>query len=112
MDSEDFTWVAQAISIHRRVGGNLSDVLDTISVTIRERNQIRRQVHALSAEGRLSAVILMGLPVAVALLLSIFNPVYLQTFTQSVPGLVMLGVCAVLMTVGGLWLSRLIKVDY
>lgn len=112
MDSEDFTWVAQAISIHRRVGGNLSDVLDTISVTIRERNQIRRQVNALSAEGKMSAVILMALPVVVALILSVFNPVYFQTFTQSFAGLVMVSVCILLMTVGGLWLWRMVKVDF
>ena len=54
MASKDFTWVAQAIAIHREVGGDLAEVLDTVGQTIRERNQIRRQVKALSAEGRMS----------------------------------------------------------
>ena len=59
MDSEDFAWVAQAIAINRQVGGNLAEVLDTVGGTIRERGQIRRQVKALSAEGKLSAIVLM-----------------------------------------------------
>ena len=55
MGSDDFTWVAQAIAIHREVGGNLAEVLDAVGHTIRERNAIRRQVKALAAEGKLSA---------------------------------------------------------
>ena len=62
MGSDDFAWVAQAIAIHREVGGNLAEVLDGVGHTIRERNQIRRQVKALAAEGKLSAIVLMALP--------------------------------------------------
>ena len=47
MGSDDFTWVAQAIAIHREVGGNLAEVLDAVGHTIRERNEIRGQVKAL-----------------------------------------------------------------
>lgn len=61
MDSDDFRWIAQAIAIHRQVGGNLAEVMDTVGETIRERNQIRRQVAALSAEGKLSAYVLIAL---------------------------------------------------
>ena len=66
MDSEDFTWVTQAIAINREAGGNLAEVLDQVGHTIRERDQIRRQVQALSAEGKLSAYVLMALPFGVA----------------------------------------------
>ncbi len=62
MSSDDFSWVAQAIAIQREVGGNLAEVLDAVGHTIRERNAIRRQVKALSAEGKLSAIVLMALP--------------------------------------------------
>lgn len=64
MDSDDFAWIAQAIAIHRQVGGNLADVLDTVGETIRDRGEIKRQVRALSAEGRMSAWVLMLLPSA------------------------------------------------
>ena len=62
MDSKDMTWVAQAIMINRQTGGNLAEVLDQVGATIRERGQIKRQVQALSAEGKLSAYVLMALP--------------------------------------------------
>ena len=64
MESQDFSWVAQAIGIHREVGGDLAEVLDRVAGTIRERNQIKRQIRTLSAEGKLSAYILMALPLA------------------------------------------------
>ena len=81
MGSDDFTWVAQAIAIHREVGGNLAEVLDAVGHTIRERNQIRRQVKALSAEGKLSAIVLGALPFAIIGFISMTNPAYLAKFT-------------------------------
>ena len=68
MRSDDFNWAAQAIAINRETGGNLAETLQRTAATIRERNQIRRQVKALSAEGRLSAIILITLPIAVFIL--------------------------------------------
>lgn len=112
MGSADFSWIAQAIAIHRQVGGNLADVLDTVALTIRERNQIRRQARSLSAEGRMSAWVLVGLPILLALALSILNPIYLEVFTQTRIGLLMLLACVVMMSIGSLWLSRLVKVEY
>ena len=91
MGSDDFAWVAQAIAIHREVGGNLAEVLDAVGHTIRERNAIRRQVKALSAEGKLSAIVLMALPFGVIGFISMTNPGYLAKFTQSRSGYAMLG---------------------
>jgi tight adherence protein B len=110
--SPDFEWLAQAIAIHREVGGNLAEVLDAISTTIRERNAIRRQVKALSAEGKLSAVILMALPVCVLAFLALTNPAYLSRFTDSVIGYGMLAVCTVLMVIGGLWLKKTVTLRF
>lgn len=110
--SEDFAWIAQAIEIHREVGGDLAEVLDHVGETIRDRNQIRRQVKALSAEGKMSAAVLMGLPVVLFFALILINKQYAETFTSTVPGYLMLGVAAVMLTAGGFWLSRLIKPKY
>jgi tight adherence protein B len=107
--SDDFVWVTQAIAINREVGGNLAEVLDGVGHTIRERNQIRRQVKALSSEGRLSALVLMALPFGVALFLSVTNPAYLLKLTHSLIGYGMLGAAAVLMIVGGLWLRKVVS---
>lgn len=107
--SEDFAWISQAIEIHREVGGDLAEVLDHVGETIRDRNQIRRQVKALSAEGKMSAAVLMGLPVVLFFALIFINPQYAKTFMSTVPGYLMLGAAAVMLTAGGFWLSRLIK---
>jgi tight adherence protein B len=110
--SEDFAWISQAIEIHREVGGDLAEVLDHVGETIRDRNQIRRQVKALSAEGKMSAGVLMGLPVVLFFALILINAQYAHTFTSTVPGFLMLGAAAVMLTAGGFWLSRLIKPKY
>ncbi|MET3206818.1 UNVERIFIED_ORG: tight adherence protein B [Arthrobacter sp. UYEF13] len=110
--SEDFSWISQAIEIHREVGGDLAEVLDHVADTIRDRNQITRQVKALSAEGKMSAAVLMGLPIVLFFALIFINPQYSKTFTTTVPGYLMLGAAGVMLTAGGFWLSRLIKPKY
>jgi len=109
MSSDDFGWVAQAIAIHRDVGGDLSEVLDTVAHTIRERNQIRRQVKALSAEGRLSGIVLMLLPVGVAGFLTVINPGYLGKLTHNAMGWTLIATAIILITVGGLWLRKVVS---
>lgn len=110
--SDDFRWVAQAIGIHREVGGNLAEVLDTVGHTIRERNAIRRQVKALSAEGKLSAIVLMGLPFGIVGFLSLTNPAYLAGFTEGLAGYLMIATVVVLLTVGGLWLKKTVAIRF
>jgi tight adherence protein B len=112
MGSDDFTWVAQAIAIHREVGGNLAEVLDAVGHTIRERNAIRRQVKALSAEGKLSAIVLMALPFGVFGFISLSNPGYVAKFTESTAGYGMLGAAVVMLLVGGLWLKNTVKIKF
>ena len=107
--NEDFSWIAQAIEIHREVGGDLAEVLDHVGETIRDRNQVRRQVKALSAEGRVSAMVLISLPILLFIALQFINPVYAKTFSSTVPGYIMIAVAAVMLSLGAFWLSRLIK---
>jgi tight adherence protein B len=112
MKSDDFAWVTQAIAINREVGGNLAEVLDGVGHTIRERNQIRRQVKALSAEGKLSAIVLMLLPFGIAGFLMVSNPGYMAKFTQSLMGYTMIVVGVILLVIGGLWLRKVVKVKF
>ncbi len=112
MDSDDFGWVAQAIAINRQVGGNLAEVLDTVGGTIRERGQIRRQVKALSAEGKLSAIVLMALPFGVTGFLVVTNPGYLAKFTESPIGYGLIALAVVLLLVGGLWLRKVTTLKF
>ena len=112
IDDEDLEWIIQAIEIHREVGGDLAEVLDTVSGTIRERAQVRRQVQSLSAEGKLSAFVLFGLPVVVGAMISFTNPGYIGELFKSTTGLVMVGMGLAAMAAGGLWMRHLIRFKY
>ncbi len=112
MKSEDFRWVAQAIAINREAGGNLSEVLDQVGHTIRERNQIRRQVKVLAAEGKLSAWILILLPVVVFGVLMLIQPSYFNGFLSSIIGIIALVVAMILLVVGSLWMMAAVKVKF
>jgi tight adherence protein B len=101
--------ISQAIEIHREVGGDLAEVLDHLGDTVRDRNQVRGQIRALSAEGRMSAMVLMGLPVVMFTGLTLFNEKYARIFTSTLPGYLMIAAAVVLLTGGGFWLSRIVK---
>lgn len=112
LKSVDFDWTGQAIEIHREVGGDLAEVLDHVGETIRERSEIKGQVRSLSAEGRLSAYILVALPVGMFLYLSTASPDYMAVLYSNVLGWVMVGVSVVLLGFGSWWLSRVVKIKF
>jgi tight adherence protein B len=112
LENEDLEWVVEAIEIQHEVGGNLAEVLDTVTATIRDRNNIRRQVKALSAEGRISAIILIALPFVVASLIAVVTPDYLTELFSTVIGRIMLGFAGLMMLLGTVWIKKLVKVDF
>ncbi|MFE6256235.1 type II secretion system F family protein [Agromyces sp. NPDC057865] len=112
MRSDDFSWAAQAIAINRETGGNLAETLQRTAATIRERNQIRRQVKALSAEGRLSAIILIALPIAIFLGILILQPAYLAPFFANIFGWMALAAALVLMVIGTVWMLFAVRVKF
>jgi tight adherence protein B len=112
MACEDFSWVSQAIGIHREVGGDLAEVLDQVGATIRERGQIRGQVKALAAEGKMSAYILVALPILIALVLMVISPGYLNQFGEHIIGYGLVGLAVVMLTIGSIWMSRVVKVRF
>jgi tight adherence protein B len=109
---EDFDWVVQAIAINREVGGDLAEILDNVQVTIADRNRIRREIAALSADGRLSMILLLALPFVVALGFSITNPGYLDELLDRSAGRIMLAVGFALLFTGWLWLRRVTEVRF
>ena len=111
MDSQDFKWVVMAIRIQREVGGNLAELLDTVSGTIRERDRLRRLVSTLSAEGRLSAWILGLLPVVFATYLLLTQPQYLQPLITNPLGILLLVASLVVFGIGVLGLRWAVSVD-
>jgi tight adherence protein B len=112
MRSEDFVWIAQAIQINREVGGNLADVLDQVNDTIRERSEIKGHIKSLAAEGKFSAYILMALPVGIVIMLMVVNPGYMNVMFTNPLGWVMIVASVILMTIGGLWMRKIIDLKF
>jgi Flp pilus assembly protein TadB len=111
MDSIDLRWTVMAIRIQREVGGNLAEVLSNTVATMRERAYLHRHVRALSAEGRLSAYILIALPLFISGWLVLTNPGYLVPLYTTAFGLILLVIGAVLFVAGVLWLRVVVKVE-
>ena len=111
MESVDFDWVVLAFTIQREVGGNLAEVLQTTSETILQRGRLRREMRALTAEGRISAIVLGALPFGLFLLLFASNRDYLDPMLNSRTGVIAIGLALALLVAGIVWLSRIIKID-
>jgi tight adherence protein B len=109
---EDFTWVVEAMDVHRAVGGDLSELLESVASTIRERTQLRRKVQALSAEGRLSAIVLLALPFAIGGFVTVSNPGYMDELYKTGIGQGLIVTGLVLMGIGVYWMRRVIDLDY
>ena len=106
----DLRYMIVAILIQREAGGNLSEVMTNVSVLIRQRLKLMGDVRTMSAEGRLSAVILCLLPVVIAAVFTVVSPDYLGSFWNDPAGPTMLGVAAFLMLLGVLWMRSIIRI--
>ncbi len=111
MDSEDFGWVVMATDIQREVGGNLAEVLDIVADTMLQRNRLRREVKALSAEGRISALVLGGLPVFIFLFLFTSNRSYLEPLINRTAGWIMIGIALGSMLTAFAWLRKIVNIE-
>ncbi|SFT42186.1 type II secretion system F family protein [Arthrobacter sp. ov118] len=112
MRNEDFVWIAQAIQINREVGGNLAEVLDQVNETIRERSEIKGHIKSLAAEGKFSAYILMAMPVGIVAMLMLVNPGYMNVMFTHPLGWGMMAASVILMTIGGLWMRKIIDLKF
>ncbi|WP_164205925.1 type II secretion system F family protein [[Micrococcus luteus] ATCC 49442] len=112
MRNEDFVWIAQAIQINREVGGNLAEVLDQVNETIRERSEIKGHIKSLAAEGKFSAYILIAMPFGIVLMLMTVNPGYMNSMFTHPLGWAMIGASVVLMTIGSLWMRKIIDLKF
>jgi tight adherence protein B len=111
MRSVDFDWVVMAVRIQREVGGNLAEVLTTVAATLRERERLRRQVRVLSAEGRLSAWILGGLPPLFFLYMLLVRQDYIRVLWTDPIGIALIIALIVDLTLGIFWLRKVIHVE-
>jgi tight adherence protein B len=111
IDSPDLEFIVTAILLHVRVGGNLAEVLDNISDTLRDRLQTKRDMQVLTAQSRASATIITALPILLALGLYVFVPGYFSPMTSTFVGYVLLGIAGFLILIGNLLITRMTALE-
>jgi tight adherence protein B len=109
--SDDLTLVVTAIDIARRTGGNLTEIFDKISLTIRERMRIERRVQTLTAQGRLQGMIVAIMPGILGAAMTLLKPGLMIPFLKSVNGIVTVGITAMLIAIGWFFINKIIKID-
>lgn len=108
--SPDFELVVTAVLIQRQVGGDLASILDTISETIAERVRMRREVMALTAQGRLSGIVVAVIPIALGLFLEIVNPGYLKPLLETDIGRMFIIGAIVMDMIGFLIIKKIVDI--
>ena len=98
--SEDLDFVVTAVNVQREVGGNLSEILDTISFTIRERVRIKGEIRVMTSQVRTSGVVLSLVPLFLALMIWFISPKYLMSFTDDGPLCAAILVAAIFILIG------------
>ena len=111
MDSPDFAWAVMAVRIQREVGGNLSELLLTVADTMVHRDRLRRDVAALTAEGKISAIILGLLPIGLGGFMWLSNPEYMAPLSETGLGQAMLAAAVVSAGIGFLWMKKTISIE-
>jgi tight adherence protein B len=111
MDSLDLHLVLLAVRTSREVGGNLAEVLMTTAETMRERSQLKGQVRVLSAEGRMSAQVLIALPFLILGYLIAFRPQYLHPLVSTGLGWALVAAGSTLLVVGAVWIRRMVRME-
>lgn len=109
--SRDLELVIIAVTIQMQVGGNLAEILDTIAETIRERIRIQGEIKSLTAEGKLSGIILFLLPVGLAFMLQARDPKYFKVLLEASQGPMIIGGAIVLQLLGGYVIKKMVTLD-
>jgi tight adherence protein B len=112
LESGDLDLVLTAVLIQRQVGGNLAEVLDNIAGTIRERIKLRGEVKTITAQGRVSAIIIGALPFFMLAIMYMLNPKYIGVLFTHPVGNILLGVALAGQVVGMLVLRKIVSVEY
>ncbi|RIV22833.1 secretion system protein [Alicyclobacillaceae bacterium I2511] len=110
--SADYSLIVTAINIQRTIGGNLSEVLDHIAETIQERIRMKAEIRALTAQGRMSTIVFMVLPLALAVLMTLMNPNYMSILIQTSIGRILIGTGIVFQIIGYFFIHRIVSIDF
>ncbi|NSW89697.1 MAG: type II secretion system F family protein [Firmicutes bacterium] len=111
MESEDLRLVINAILIQKDIGGNLSEILDNISETIRERQKIKNELKTLTAQGKLSGIIVSLIPIFLGLTIYLFNKEYILLLFTNPSGLVMVTISVLNQILGFFMIRKIVNID-
>ncbi|MGH7903867.1 MAG: type II secretion system F family protein [Candidatus Dormibacteraceae bacterium] len=111
VDSPDLDLVVTAVSINQTVGGNLAEILETISHTIRERIRIKGEIRTLTAQARASGWVITALPIGLAGLMYVLTPAYFKPMAQSIVGGIMIAIACGLILMGNFLIRKVIAIE-
>jgi tight adherence protein B len=111
IDSKDLDMVLTAVNIQRAVGGNLSEILDQVAFTMRERERIRGEIATLTSQQRMTGIVIGGLPVLMFLLFMVMNPEYMSLLFTETAGRIMLVAAVGLEFLGYLSIKRIMAIE-
>jgi tight adherence protein B len=107
--SENLSFVVTAVTIQRQVGGSLAGLFDMVAETVRQRQQFARKIKSLTAMGRMSAYVLIGLPFFMGFLVTLMNPSYMAPLYHTGLGHILIGATLVMMSLGSLMLRKIVS---
>lgn len=110
--SEDFNLVVSAVSVQRQTGGNLSEILDTIAGTIRERYKIKGEIKTMTGQGRVSGIIIGVLPIVLLLVMSLINKDLIMTLFTTMIGKILLVISICLETIGAIIINKIVTIKF
>ena len=110
VDCNDLKFFVMSVIIQRETGGNLAEILENIARLIRERFKLHGRIRVLSAEGKLSAIILVAIPFFLGFVLSIINPEYINTLFEDPIGIVLVVFACVMMALGILMMKKMVAI--
>jgi tight adherence protein B len=112
MCNDDLGMIVSAVLIQRQVGGNLAEIIDNVSVTVRDRLKIKGDVRVLSASGRISGIVIGLLPVFIIGILMVINPTYIMTFFDTTLGIILLMIAGLMEMTGFMLVQKIVSVKY
>ncbi len=109
--SADMDLIVTAMSVQREVGGNLAEVLDSISETIRERVRIKGEIKSMTSQGRITGILVTGLPFAVTGFISLVNPSYVSLLIEDPCGWIMIAVSLIMIGLGYFAMNKIVSIE-
>jgi tight adherence protein B len=107
--SKNLSFVLTAVTIQRQIGGSLAGLFDMVAETVRQRQQFARKIRGLTAMGRMSAYVLVGLPCFIAFAVTLLNPGYMAPLWHTSAGHDLVGVGLVMLVIGSLFLKKIVS---